>query len=482
MNKSVIFIFISLGFIVGVVGSTCLYLPYVGIKDDVYVVDSTTLSDVSMSSIDCAMVRKKMLQHEIVAVDASIDKVSAYINKETPANQPTDLHLLSVYEGLPVVRVKKTKKPTRLFLSSGEDTIWTIQLEEDAKLDKIYILDRVREIRISKVANKDYVSKFKRIFLSESSPLEEIEIEKIKVEKRTKCKTYGLRWHPDRNGKFRSFLGVVRKLAGQIESTYQGKYHYNEYSLPFQVPVSKDRVDGDLSTRSNGNKQIDVISKSDRYPEVITGPDKLIEFIQLLMSKGVIPESLPSRAKGISGRLMEYENIKLSEIKKINIDKNGDVQCNTMGMALVAGDDKSNIIECSRGDHVIFAGGGKDVIESGWGNDIVYGGKGDDVFDTGWGSDIFIFNQGWGNDIVDKACHFSRYRKSATLGAAEKKYSWEFTNFIVFGPNIDKKDIIWRENKLINTITGDTIEIKHKCFNYVFFEDPVPITRTTLHQ
>ena len=74
---------------------------------------------------------------------------------------------------------------------------------------------------------------------------------------------------------------------------------------------------------------------------------------------------------------------------------------------------------------------------------IFHGGKGNDVIDAGWGSDIIIFNEGWGSDVVDKTCHHSKYDKGSTIGAADRNYKWEYTNFIVFGPNILSKYIIW---------------------------------------
>lgn len=469
MNNKVLFIVIV--FISGFSLSTYLYLPYVGIQDDLYVIDSSSLQDKSLDSIDCDAMRKSMLLKELDVVDTSVNRVSSYVNNETLTGQSSEMHVLSVYEGLPVVKVKKTNKPVTLFLSSGEATIWTVQLEEEARLDKIYIVDKVREIRIRRIAPKDINSKLSQVFLRKNSSLQDIEIIKFKVQKRSICNTYGYKWHPDRKGKFRSFIGTTRELTGLLEFSYQGLYSYGEFDLPFEIPIKALDVDVKHSINTSDNSDTEVKSRSEQFSEKIDDADKFVKFIEELIDKNVIPDSLPSKAKNVSGQLMELSPLKIRDIPITHVGKNGDFKCNIYEITLIVGDDKPDIIECLRNGHLIYAGDGKDIIESSWGNDIVYGGKGDDVIDTGWGSDIIIFNQGWGSDIVKKTCHFSRYRKEATLGGTGKGYGWKYTNFIVFGPDIYPKDIVWNENKLINKSTGDTIDFDGKCFNFVYFED-----------
>ncbi len=439
------------------------YLPYVAIRNEAYSINENDFHEIHLDSIDCNAIQKTSFLNELNVTDVSDQKKSAYLNATIPINQSSELHVFGVYSGTPIIHVKKTENPATLLLSSAESTLWSIQLENDALIDKIYIFGRVKEIRISKKASTSTLSKLKQIFLSESS-LEEIKI--IKVSSANTCGTYAYKWQSDYKGKFRYFINTARKNTQLIERSFQGLYSFNSSHLPFEVPPEPDNIE----QKAPAIKDISVI-ESNNYPELITDADKLMNFIHELVSMDIIPESLPSIEHGSEGKLMKFGPPFTSSLPKIKVEGNGNYKCEQGNSVLIEGDDQPNIIDCPWGNQIIYAGGGKDLIEDSWGNDIFYGGKGNDVIDAGWGSDIIIFNEGWGADIVDKTCHNSTYNRSSTIGATAHNYNWKYTNFIVFGPNIFSKDIVWKNDTLINIKTGDSIKFKHQCFNFVYYSE-----------
>ena len=383
--------------------------------------------------------------------------------RQVPANQSSELHVFGTYSGTPIIHVDKTEKPTTLALSSRVSTIWSVQLEADAFVNKIYAYKGVTEIRISKKASQNTASKLKHIFLNKE-PLAKLEV--IKVNSKNTCRKDAYKWAPDENGKFRYFINTVRNNTQQIEKSFQGLYSFNSANLPFIVPMKTNFIQKESSVEKN---KVAINPKD--YPEIINDADTLMVFIEELITKNIIPASVASLHQWSEGQLMRFNPPFSRTLPKINVNSDGDYKCKGDSSALIVGDDKPNVIDCPRGNQVFYGGGGKDLIEDSWGDDIFYGGKGNDVIDAGWGSDILIFNEGWGEDVVDKTCHHSKYIKSSTIGASDHIYPWKYTNFIVFGPNIRSKDMVWNNDKMINTITGDTITFKRKCFNFVYYSE-----------
>ncbi|WP_448569757.1 calcium-binding protein [Thalassotalea ganghwensis] len=461
MNKKVLLLSIITSVVASFFGATYLYLPHVSIPDYDFTINESDFRDVTLPLIDCSALKKTSFLNKLNVIDTSDKKKSAYINLEVPDNQSSELHVFGTYSGTPIVHVDKTEKPTTLVLSSGESTIWSVQLEAGAFVNKIYAFKGVKEVRVSKKASQNTSSKLKYIF-SNKNPLDDLEV--IKVNSKNTCRKYGYKWSPDENGKFRYFINTVRHNTQQMEKSFQGLYSFNSSHLPFVVPMKTNFIQKESSIEINKT----AINSKD-YPETITDADKLIVFIEELIATNTIPASVASIEHGSEGRLMRFSPPYTRTLPKRKVNAHGDYNCKRDGSVLIVGDDKPNVINCARGDQVYYAGGGRDLIEDSWGNDIFYGGKGNDVIDAGWGSDILIFNEGWGEDIVDKTCHNSIYRKSNTIGASEHDYHWKYTNFIVFGPNIRSTDMVWNNDKMTNTITGDTITFKSKCFNFVYF-------------
>ena len=462
MNKKTFFLII-ISMIFSFCLATYLYLPHVAIQDDAYSISENNFNEMNLGSIDCNEIKKTSFLNELNVTDVSDKKKSAYLNTNIPIDQSSELHVFGVYSGTPIIHVSKTENPVTLLLSSGESTLWSIQLENDALIDKIYTFGRVKEIRISKKASTSTISKLKQIILSKPS-IKELEI--IKVSSANTCGTYAYKWQSDYRGKFRYFINTARKNTQLIERSFQGLYSFNSSHLPFKVPIEPDNIE----QKAPAVKDISAIESKD-YPELITDADKLMDFIDELIRKDIIPESLPTIEHGGEGRIMKFNPPFTSSLPKIKVKSNGNYKCEQRDSVLIEGDDKPNIIDCPWGNQVIYTGGGKDLIEDSWGNDIFYGGKGNDVIDAGWGSDIIIFNEGWGADVVDKTCHNSKYDRRNTIGATAHNYNWEYTNFIVFGPNILSKDIVWDNDKLINIKTGDSIKFKHQCFNFVYYSE-----------
>lgn len=131
---------------------------------------------------------------------------------------------------------------------------------------------------------------------------------------------------------------------------------------------------------------------------------------------------------------------------------------------LALGDENHSIV-CYNGDAVYIAGNGNDWIDDAVGNDIYYGGKGDDTIENSWGSDIFIFEQNWGHDTIT----FSPgVVDTSKIIGYDGSYPWKYTSFIVFGKGINRSDIHWEEDSLVNSKTGDSIKLNSKKINIIF--------------
>ena len=129
-------------------------------------------------------------------------------------------------------------------------------------------------------------------------------------------------------------------------------------------------------------------------------------------------------------------------------------------------------ITCNAGDTAIISGSGNDWIEDATGNDIIIAGAGDDTIRSGRGSDIFIFEEQWGHDSLTFDAHTVDTGK--ILGY-DGSYPWKHASFLIFGKNIFRKDIQWRDDHtLVNLKTGDTITLSSRNINILFAEDPRP--------
>jgi len=139
-------------------------------------------------------------------------------------------------------------------------------------------------------------------------------------------------------------------------------------------------------------------------------------------------------------------------------------------LIILATSGENQYVECGFDDTVIFLGSGNDWVVDSWGNDIVLPGTGNDTIDVGYGNDIIIFEKNWGHDTIKIS---SIKVNKDTLEGYTGDYPWEFSSFIIFGEGITREEIVWKENQLVNTTTGDTITLNTKDVNILFASEPL---------
>lgn len=130
---------------------------------------------------------------------------------------------------------------------------------------------------------------------------------------------------------------------------------------------------------------------------------------------------------------------------------------------------KNHSIVCDAGDTAGILGTGDDWVDDATGNDIYYPGKGNDTIDADSGNDILIFDAHWGHDKVILRSY--KVNKDSILGY-DGSYPWEYSDFIIFGKEVKREDIVWQGKKLYHLKTGDSIELNTKEVNILFASDP----------
>jgi len=200
----------------------------------------------------------------------------------------------------------------------------------------------------------------------------------------------------------------------------------------------------------------DNIEKIDSY-------ETLNKFIKDGQKNGYFPKTIITGATPISDDRLQP--IDIENYKKIKWDINA--KCSNSASDIILGlDNKNHSIKCDGGDTVVILGKGNDWVHDAFGNDIFYAGEGNDTIETSWGNDIFIFEKNWGHD---KVTFRAKDRVDKTkIKNYDGSYPWEYTSFIIFGKGIDRSDIQWRGNTLVNNKTGDTIELNSKKINILF--------------
>lgn len=122
------------------------------------------------------------------------------------------------------------------------------------------------------------------------------------------------------------------------------------------------------------------------------------------------------------------------------------------------------------GDRIYLGGPGDDVVKHTKGNVIVDGGSGDDVMALGRGRKLMIFSQGWGNDTVNIDCAGAQIDKTQ-LPPFALPWSYEYTNFLIFGTGIQPEDLKFNGMEIEHIVTKDKVTFSDYCFNIVFTEE-----------
>ena len=130
---------------------------------------------------------------------------------------------------------------------------------------------------------------------------------------------------------------------------------------------------------------------------------------------------------------------------------------------------ESHSIVCNAGNTAGILGPGDDWVDDATGNDIYYPGRGNDIVDVGSGNDILIFDLHWGQDKVKIR---SEEVDTRSILGYDGSYPWKYSDFIIFGKEVKREDIVWDGNSLYHLKTGDSIVLNTKKINILFASDP----------
>lgn len=453
------------GGLIGTALTAALLVPHLPDHEPALVRAVSSFSSWPAPELNCQALQQQAWQAPAVELnveDRSYQQISAFVSRTAPKPGQT-IQLFGVYGGIPSIELGGGEQAQNLFLTSYDKTLWSVELAADADIRRIFVDEKVAEVRLSRRADASWLGKLGRaIGLSQSLA----SIELIRLAGTQTCGLYGYDWRKDNKAQMRTLLAGVEQLTGLRVQSFQGSYSPQPNSLPFKGPLPAATLRPLLASPQTA------LRNSDNSPWVTSVQD-MREQVRQLIERGVLPEQVGGRDMEGGGEIMQLQTVDFSQHPSVLSDANGNLACPNHGDSAIEGDERANIAECGFGNTQFYGGDGKDLLDDAWGNDIVYGGEGDDSLDTGWGSDILLFGRGWGQDTIDKTCHDARFDAARTPGSEGLAYRWSYNNFIVFGPGIAATDLHWEGKRLLHK-DGDslTFENDNICFNFVFADDP----------
>jgi hypothetical protein len=458
-----------------------------------------------------------------VAVDPK-DKIYKYIQNRQ-LDKVSDIHVIGTGHGTSHIVVGESEKPIILLLMSAGYTRWFIDLEPNAKIEKVLVDSNASTVKLEWNRSSDLLFQLQHILIGNNKALDNIKIERIG--RLPRCAQF----YPGFQVGEKERMAILRSkyielLLGQRETSLQvtygkSKFASNTFYVPFEkIPVSEEkkaltyeaqkkrdkeqqsklndilkdtkvkdasrgfsRTSRQVRHQGSSAPELDYPKKRDPKTKAVLISDagSLLHEIQKYQDQKLLPTHMPRSSYKTAADVLDwYEVQSFQNSRQLTFSGivNEKLKCSNaianrqrMPNALVVkGDKHDNTIKCSRGNQLYMMGDGNDVVDDAWDDDIIYGGPGNDYLDSGWGNDIFYFGYGWGEDTIEKTCHDSLFDRRNTH-SSEKYYwakDWHYSNFIVFGPKIKTSDIIKVKNKLIHKITGDSITLKNDCFNLVF--------------
>jgi hypothetical protein len=376
---------------------------------------------------------------------------AGYLNDAVPPDQPAELHLIGSYSGSGRIVIGPTVKPVVLALGSYAPSIWRIELQPGARLQKIILLGR-DEQRVSG-ASAD-----------------------VEIVNRSSCPEWAYQWEGAGENvrymtdQYRNFLAAVQQESGLAETSFQGNY---DIGATFSIPPS--RIDYTLAAApiAQPAEVRDLLKAMPqeaiaRYEVAMArAPAEFQPTMAILidlMKRDKLPTLFPNGGVGPDPRAPVGVRYLFQPDAAVGTVGRGS-DCKGF---YFAGPADGSTLKCAFGNQFFVLGNANDVLDDSWGDDIVNPGGGDDVLNLGWGNDIVVLQKGWGDDIITKTC-------TSSFSANDRsRLNWphQFTNFIVFGPGIRPADMRWESKSvLMHEPSRGRLTIKDQCFNFVFTED-----------
>jgi hypothetical protein len=142
---------------------------------------------------------------------------AGYLKEIVPTDQAAELHLIGSYSGSGRIVIGPTDKPVVLALSSYKPSMWRIELQPGARLQKIILFGRDEQRVSGASADVDIVN-------------------------RSSCPVWAYEW--ERAGEnvrymtdqYRDFLAAAQQESGLAETSFQGNYDAGTY---FSIPPSR---------------------------------------------------------------------------------------------------------------------------------------------------------------------------------------------------------------------------------------------------
>lgn len=377
-----------------------------------------------------------------------------YLNKGVPESQDHELHVVGSYDGSGIVTVRRSQKPIVLVVSAYRAGQWQLILEPGARLARV-ILQGYDEQRIAGLPDN------------------------VEVLRRGRC-GYAYNWEPrspfegKTHKKFQKFISDLQKTTGLVESSFQGVYGQGkEFAVP---PVMNAFSAAPLKFDDPSIKETraETLNRYRAYRDALPkGPAKTLSVLIQAMEMEKLPVHFVSSDPRTDRKgPRHFEALTLPEQRVLGTGQR--LKCKSRSNILIVAGGEDNVINCSWGDQIFFTGGGRDVVDASWGNDLIDAGPGNDVIDASWGRDIVVFRDNWGQDVVTETCHATRVPDVSKIYGGERNadWKWPYNNFVVFGPGIHPKDLVWTsKSKLEHRPTGSSVTFNGNCFSFVFVED-----------
>ena len=362
---------------------------------------------------------------------------SRYHNLGVPADQEFELHVISAKDGNPTVRINKSKTPIVLVLASEHVESWSLIIDENAILKRVYNVGIKNNPSIKGLPeNVEYAE---LLFYKCSGRLYE-NIEEFMP----------YSWEGDgkkiRNQSFNSFISSIHRKIGLIEASFQSPTKADEILIPFN-PDNYNR--NDLALDVDFYHWTDQMGLEFYKNEYFTDADPLtretLEMIVNLMEKKKLPIFYPTeRNPSFSSETFTRH---FSPLK--------------FDLAMVHFGNKNNVINIGKGDYLIEAGAGDHKVKE-------HKNKNSRT--------LFVFNKNWGNDTFSTPCKGNNNKNLAQMIGKDfwRRKGFQYNNFLIFGSGVFPEDMKWEDPfLLVNQKTGDSIRFTEtsRCGHMIFYEE-----------